>query len=161
MHALNASFWHSAVLEEPSMTNAQKARILEQSGRVFLLYYAGMVCPEPRMDWLLSQKPMVPDCGWDACLRRAARHLDDGHVPKTIRTIAQCQRISEPYDDRPEFRMKQYMFLPTANATLDAVKQNNWQPMVKIQHHLFIRGCGEAKAWKDVLKREGYEEEEE
>ena len=160
MHSLNSSFWHSAVLQEPSLSNAQKARLLEQNGRVFLLFYAGMCCPEPRMDWLLSQEPMVPDCGWDACLRRAVRHLDDGHMPKMLRTIKHCRDISEPYDARPEFRAKQHMFLPIANAALDVVKQNNWQPMVKIQHHAFIRGCGDVRAWKDVLKREGYEEEQ-
>ncbi|KAK3172078.1 hypothetical protein OEA41_004163 [Lepraria neglecta] len=57
MDGTNASVWHSAFLREPSLTNAQKARLLEYTGRVILMLYAGMGCPSPKMDWLMSQKP--------------------------------------------------------------------------------------------------------
>ncbi|KAL9130125.1 MAG: hypothetical protein Q9217_001599 [Psora testacea] len=153
MHGTNASIWHSAFLAEPSLSPAQKARLLEYTGRAILMLYAGMGCPTPKIDWLMQQKPMVPSSAdsWDEILKRACRHEDDGHMSKLVRCIAHTRVISEKYDHLPEFRMKQNMFLPAANAALDSVfNSNGGKPMEGILHFDFVRGCAWKEAWEKV-----------
>ncbi|KAA8647972.1 uncharacterized protein ATNIH1004_003854 [Aspergillus tanneri] len=44
----------SSMWLETSKTNSQKAHLLEYSGRVFMMTYAGMGCPPLRLDYLCS-----------------------------------------------------------------------------------------------------------
>lgn len=157
MHGSNASIWHSAFLREPSLTDAQKARLLEYTGRVILMLYAGMGCPAPKMEWLMSQKPAAQLDDWPAVFARACRHEDDGHMSKLVRCIAHSREISEKYDHLPEFRMKQDMFLPAANAALDSVTANGGKPMEGILHFDFVRGAAWKEAWEKVPFRDGYD----
>lgn len=153
MHGTNASIWHSAFLREPSLTNAQKARLLEYTGRVIMMLYAGMGCPAPQTEWLMSQKPKEQLDDWPEVFARACRHEDDGHMSKLVRCIAHAREISEKYDHLPEFRMKQDMFLPAANAALDSVTANGGKPMDGILHFDFVRGAAWPEAWESVPVR--------
>ena len=153
MHGTNASVWHSAFLREPSLTNAQKARLLEYTGRVILMLYAGMGCPSPKIDWLMSQKPKDQLDDWTKVFERACKHEDDGHMSKLVRCIAHGREISEKWDHLPEFRMKQDMFLPAANAALDSATANGGKPMDGILHFDFVRGAAWPEAWENVPVR--------
>ena len=118
-----------------------------------MMLYAGMGCPEPRMDWVMQQKPMVPASvnSWDEIHKRACRHEDDGHMSKLVRVIAHAGVISKKYDHLPEFRMKQDTFLPAANAALDSIfNSNGGQPMDGVLHFDFVRGCAWKEAWEKV-----------
>ena len=153
MHGSNVSIWLSVFLAEPSLSPAQKARLIEYTGRTILMLYAGMGCPDPRMEWVMSQKPVIPESAnsWPVVLKRATEHPDDGHMSKLIRVTAHCQQISKKYDHLPEFRLKQDMFLPAANAALDGLfTTNDGQPMSGTIHWLFVRGCGWPEAWANV-----------
>lgn len=151
LHSVTASIGHSAFLQEKSISPAQKARFLEHTGRVFMLTYAGMGCPEIRLDWIVSHPPKLPNQGWAEIFERACLHEDDGHFAKLIRCTAHAQRVSEPYDHLPEFRVKQHMFLPAGNAMIDSglepakmgTKQFNWS----------VRGAGFPEAWTSVPLR--------
>ena len=59
--------------------------MLEHTGRVFLLSYAGQGTPELRLDWLKSHPSKYPNQGWAEVFDRATRHEDDGHMSKLIR----------------------------------------------------------------------------
>ena len=96
---------------------------------------------------------MVPESAnsWEEILKRACKHEDDGHMSKLIRVTAHARAISEKYNHLPEFRMKQHMFLPAANAALDSVfHSNGGQPMDGVLHFDFVRGCAWKEAWERV-----------
>lgn len=150
IHGSNASMWQTAMTDEPSMTNEQKARLIEYTGRVVLMLYAGMGCPKPDMDWVLSQKPSEPNADWPRVVARVCEHKDDGHMAKLVRVIWHAQKVSAPYENNPEFRMKQPMFLPAAQAAVDSGSD---KPMEGVLHFDFVRGAAYDKAWQKVPTR--------
>ncbi|KAL1963685.1 hypothetical protein VTN77DRAFT_7889 [Rasamsonia byssochlamydoides] len=145
LHSVTSSIGHTMFLAEPSLTRAQKARLLEYTGRVYLLSYAGQGSPELRLDWLSSHPSKLANQGWDEVFDRACYHEDDGHMSKLIRCMAHTQQVSQPYDHLPEFRVKQSMFLTAGIAAIDS---GSAQPMEGTKHYDFIRGAGFEEAWK-------------
>lgn len=69
---------------------------------------------------------------------------------KLIRALAHGEEVSKPYDDLPEFRMKQDMFLLAANAAIDSASE---KPMIYVQHFDLIRFAGFPEAWERVPVR--------
>lgn len=133
------------------MTKEQKARLLEYSGRVFMMTYAGMGTPQLRLDYLCSHRSRLPNQGWAEVFERACLHEDDGHMSKMIRSTKLAQDISKPYDHLPEFRVKQDMFLTAGIAMIDS---GTSQPMTWTKHWDFIRGAGFPGAWEKFPKRD-------
>ena len=82
--------------------------------------YAGMRAPEPKSDWLLSHPSKLPNQTWATVFDRACYHEDDGHMSKMICVMKQAEDISNAYEHLPEFKVKQYMFLPAAIAAIDS-----------------------------------------
>lgn len=64
LHTLTASISHVSFLHEPSLTKHQKARLLEWSGRCFMMTYAGLGVPQLRLDYLCAHRSKLPDQGW-------------------------------------------------------------------------------------------------
>jgi hypothetical protein len=151
LHTLTASIGHASFLHEASFTKQQKARLLEYSGRVFMMTYAGMGAPQLRLDYLCAHRSKLPDQGWVEVFDRACYHEDDGHMSKMIRSTALAEELSRPYDDRPEFRVKQHMFLTAGIAMIDSASD---QPMTWTKHWDFVRGAGFPDAWKRFPKRD-------
>ncbi|KAL9050446.1 MAG: hypothetical protein Q9162_006627 [Coniocarpon cinnabarinum] len=135
---------HSPLLQDPSMTRAQKARLVESSGRVFMMTYAGMGAPEPRWDWIMSHSSKLPNQDWASVFNRVCYHEDDGHMSKMIRCTKHSQNTSAPFDHLPEFRVKQHMFLPAGVAMIDSGSK---RPMTWTKHWDFVRGAGWNEAW--------------
>jgi hypothetical protein len=150
LHGITASIGHCSFLSEPSMTNIQKARLLEYTGRVFLMSYAGMGCPEPHLDYIASHHSRLPHQNWEEVFARACLHEDDGHMAKMIRCMRQAEKISKPYDDLPEFRVKQDLFLKAAVAAIDS---GSGKPMHWTYHLDFVRGAGFPEAWESIPLR--------
>lgn len=130
---------------ESSLSREQKARLIEFTGRTVLMLYAGMGCPEPQIDWLLSQTPREPGSDWNRVFERACEHKDDGHMIKLIRVIRHAQSVSAPFEDEADFHMKQHMFLPAAQAAIDSGSN---KPMQGVLHFDFVRGCAFPEAWE-------------
>ncbi|KAH8434288.1 questin oxidase family protein [Aspergillus melleus] len=152
LHSVTSSIGHTMFLAEPSLSNAQKARLLEYTGRVYLLSYAGQGSPEPRLDWLASHPSRLPNQGWDEVFDRACYHEDDGHMCKLIRCMAHAEETSRPYDHLPEFRVKQGLFLTAGIAAIDSGTD---KPMDGTKHFDFIRGSGFKEAWERFPLRTG------
>jgi hypothetical protein len=125
--------------------------LLEYTGRVMLMLYAGMGCPPPRMDWVRSHKWREANTNWPRVLERSIHHADDGHMIKLIRTIYHAEAVSKPYEAHPEFRLKQADFLPCAVAAIDSASE---VPMQGIQHFDFVRGAAWPEAWAKVPIRQ-------
>lgn len=150
LHGVTASIGHCSFLAEPSLSNAQKARLLEYTGRNFLMSFAGMGCPRSRLDYVASHHSRLGDQSWDDVFARACLHEDDGHMAKMIRCMKQAAIISKPYDARPEFRVKQDLFLKAAIAAIDS---GSGKPMHWTYHFDFIRGAGFPEAWEKIPVR--------
>lgn len=151
LHTLTASIGHVSLLKGESMTKAQKARLLEYSGRCFMMTYAGLGVPQLRLDYLCSHRSKLPDQGWPEVFDRATRHEDDGHMAKMIRATKVAEEICRPYDHLPEFRVKQHMCLIAGIAMIDSGSK---QPMTWTKHWDFIRGAGWEEAWTKFPKRD-------
>jgi len=132
------------------MSNEQKARLLEYSGRVFMMTYACMGSPELNLEYVSAHRSKLSNQGWAEVFERATRHEDDGHMAKMIRSTKLAEELSEPYDHLPEFRVKQNMFLTAGIAMIDS---GSSQPMTLSKHWDFIRGAGFEDAWKKFPKR--------
>ncbi|KAF3384872.1 Oxidoreductase AflY [Penicillium rolfsii] len=156
LHSVTSSIGHTMFLAEPSLTREQKARLLEYTGRVYLMSYAGQGCPEIRLDWLASHPSRLPNQGWDEVFDRACYHEDDGHMCKLIRCMAHAQDTSKPYDHLPEFRVKQSLFLTAGIAAIDS---GSSQPMDGTKHFDFVRGAGFEEAWQRFPKRDDHSAE--
>ncbi|KAJ5212813.1 uncharacterized protein N7498_004459 [Penicillium cinerascens] len=151
LHCLTASIGHVSFLREPSFTNEQKSLLLGYSGRVFMMTYAGMGCPQLRLDYLCSHRSKLPNQGWGEVFDRACYHEDDGHMSKMIRLTKLSQDLSEQYDCLPEFRVKKHMFLIAGIAMIDSASE---QPMTWTKHWDFVRGAGYPDAWTRFPKRD-------
>ncbi|KAI1501372.1 hypothetical protein F5X99DRAFT_383024 [Biscogniauxia marginata] len=151
LHTLTASIGHVSFLKEESMTKEQKARLIEYSGRCFMMTYAGLGVPELRLDYLCSHRSKLPNQGWPEVFERATRHEDDGHMAKMIRSTKVAEDICKPYDHLPEIRVKQHMCLIAGIAMIDSASS---QPMTWTKHWDFVRGAGWEDAWKRFPKRD-------
>jgi len=149
IHGSNGTLWHSVFIKEPSITRVQQARLIETTGRMLLMLWAGMGCPVPDIEHLKGHKIKQPS-GWDEIFARACLHEDDGHMIKLIRALANGEKVSKPYDHLPEFRMKQDSFLIAAHAAIDSASK---MPMAYIRHFDLIRLAGLPEAWEEIPKR--------
>lgn len=147
IHGSNCSIWHSVFLEEPSLSNEQKARLLEHTGRVILMLYASQGAPHLNMAYVAAQRPRHPNHDWAELFARSCVHEDDGHMCKLVRAIANAQQVSRLYDGRAEFKVKQHHFLAAAHAALDSASA---RPMEGTNHYDFVRGSGFPEAWESV-----------
>ncbi|ROV93897.1 hypothetical protein VPNG_09526 [Cytospora leucostoma] len=150
LHSLTSCVGNVAFLKENSITKEQKARVLEYSGRVHMMTYAGLGTPQLCLDYLCSHRSKLPGQTWETVFERATRHADDGHMAKMIRTTKLAEQLSKPYDHLPEFRVKQDMFLIAGVAMIDSASA---QPMTGTKHHDFIRGAAWEEAWEKYPKR--------
>jgi hypothetical protein len=150
LHSLTSCIGNVAILKEKSVTNEQKARLLEFSGRVHMMTYAGLGTPQLRLDYL-SHRSKLPDQTWETVFERTTHHADDGHMGKMIRTTRLAEELSKPYDHLPEFRVKNHMFLTAGIAMIDSASK---EPMTGTKHHDFIRGAAWEAAWKKYPKRD-------
>ncbi|KAH8821288.1 hypothetical protein F5884DRAFT_82511 [Xylogone sp. PMI_703] len=145
LHTVTSSIGHSVFLAEPSLKPEQKARLLEYTGRIYLMTYVANGAPEIRLDWLATHPSKLKNQSWDEVFDRAAYHEDDGHMSKLIRGIAHAEKTSKPYDHLPEFRIKQPLFLIAGIAAIDS---GSSKPMENVKHFDFIRGVGFEEAWR-------------
>ncbi|KAI0970333.1 hypothetical protein F4678DRAFT_136819 [Xylaria arbuscula] len=152
IHGSNACLWHSVLLAEPSITRAQKARLIETTGRMLFFIWAGVGAPKPQLEHLMTgYKPKHIDAGWEKVFEWSLRHEDDGHMIKLVRALAHGEKVCKPYDHLPEFRFKQHMFLHAANAAMDSGSD---KPMSYVRHFDLLRLVGFDEAWENVPKIE-------
>ena len=85
-----------------------------------MMTYAGLGVPHLRLDCLCAHRPKLPNQGRSEVFERATRHEDGGHMAKMIRSTRLGEIISRPYDQLPEFRVKQDMFLIAGIVMIDS-----------------------------------------
>jgi hypothetical protein len=117
---------------------------------MIIALFAGAGLPDLDLEWALSHPPKVPNSTWESITKRAWAQEDDGHMCKIIRALKNAEHVSKPFDTRPEFRLKQDMFLPLANAVIDS---GSLKPMRGGNPLDWIRCPGLDEAWEKVPHR--------
>ena len=150
LHVGNCSYWLQSFLQRSSISRAQKARMIEDTGRILTFMAAGVGMPVLYPE-VLEAHVMKTNQGkgtdWDGIFEKVCRHADDGHMIKFIRALAHGEKASKPYEGQKDFPMRQEMFLKAANAVLD---NSSSTPMLFLRHFDLIRGVGMPQAWAEV-----------
>lgn len=118
MHCVNSSIFFSSFLDQPWISDANQARILEWKGRLDLCMYASRGCPQPLLEEIINYHPKEVGSSsnsWNKLFDRVKEYEDDGHANKLIRALAHGKEICKPYEESGRFRIKQGMWLQLAN----------------------------------------------
>jgi len=150
MHCINCSIFFDKFMHQDWLSTENKVRLLEWKGRNAVTMYASRGSPGLLLDEIRNYKPKVPsqdpEDPWKDIIGRVCQFEDDGHGSKLVRALAHGQRICKPYEDRPEFVLKQTDWLQMGHMTIDSVEAADgihW-----------IRSAGFDSAWKDVPNRQ-------
>ena len=150
MHVANAAYWLQAYLQRDSISREQKARLIEDTGRVLTFMSAGVGTPSLHPE-VLEEHVMKTNSGkgmdWDGLFAKVVHHADDGHMIKFIRALAYGEKVSKPYEGQAGFPMRQNLFLKAGNAVLD---NSSKKPMAFLAHYDLLRGVGLPQAWEGV-----------
>ena len=159
MHCVNSSIFFSSFLDQPWISDANKARLLEWKGRLDLCMYASRRCPQPLLEEIINYRPKEavssPD-SWNGLFDRVKEHEDDGHASKLIRALAHGKEICEPYEESGRFRIKQGMWLQLANMgkVVPAISQTDYMlttataiDSVEDTGDTWVRSAGFDEAW--------------
>lgn len=121
IHSVNASVFFTSFLRQDWLSTANKVRLLEWKIRMDLDSCASKGSTV-NLDFIEEYKPKKPS-GWDGIEDRTCALDEDGHASKLIRALAHGERSSQPYEDNPNFRLKQKHWLQLAHMTLDSVEK--------------------------------------
>ncbi|KAK5108264.1 hypothetical protein LTR62_008648 [Meristemomyces frigidus] len=145
MHCLNSSIFFSAFLKQDWLSEENKVRLLNWKVWNDLAMYASRKSPAIRMDLVREYKPKQ-NSGWEEIENRVTALEDDGHASKLVRALAHGQAICTPYEDRPEFRVKQDDWLLMGHMAIDSVEAGE-------PHWVRSAGFDEMQAWETIPLR--------
>lgn len=137
-----------AFADQPWIRVADKARLLEWKVRHDLAMYVSRGSPDLHLEAITEYQPRRPSKNdadpWRSIFDRANAIRDDGHAVKLIRALAAGQKICEPWEDSPDFRVKQGDWLNLAHMALDAFDSDgpNW-----------VQSAGFDVAWDKIPDR--------
>jgi hypothetical protein len=116
MHAHNSNIFLPTFLSQPWISDATKVRILEWKGRLDLVLYASRRPVPLRIEEVQNYVCKEKDASnpWLSIIDRALRVKDDGHTIKFIRACIHGAKFCRPWQDRPEFVMKDDMWMKMA-----------------------------------------------
>ncbi|KAM6529735.1 hypothetical protein FALCPG4_007863 [Fusarium falciforme] len=140
IHNVNCSIFFSALLEKDWMSLEDKSRLLEWKGRFDIVAYAARGSPRLHINEVVNYRPKKPEMGWEQLFKRVNAFLDDSHVTKLIRALANGERVSREYEERADFPMKRSMFLKTAHIALDSTEE-------ALYPDRWVKGAGFEQQW--------------
>jgi hypothetical protein len=154
MHAVTSSLFLTVFLRAERISLEAKAKIIEWKGRLDLLLYASVRCPDLIHDEI---RPKPQDehqpRSWEDLLRMANEIEDDGHTVKFIRAIRNGEQVCGKYTDHAE---------GTEGEVHDETRRD-WQIHGNMWRHLammvvdsvqpgkgdrWLRGAGFPQAWE-------------
>ena len=118
MHCVNCALFFPTFLQQPWLSPANKARLLEWKGRLDLTMYASRHCPPPLLDDIIDYQPReagTAGSSWEGIVHRVLAHPDDGHASKLVRAIAHGEQVCKPFEGRETLRIEGGMWLQLGN----------------------------------------------
>ncbi|KAF2175822.1 hypothetical protein K469DRAFT_609363 [Zopfia rhizophila CBS 207.26] len=146
IHNVNCSIFFSAFLQKDWLRVEDKVRLLEWKGRFDIVSYAARGSPRLRIEDVINYRPKKPTMGWDQLFKRVNAFLDDSHVCKLIRALANGAQVCKPYELHPKFPMKNSMFLQTAHMAMDSTED-------ALYLMRWVRGAGFKQQWEKFKDR--------
>lgn len=112
--------------------------------------YASRGSPDLHLEAITEYQPRQPSNKdaepWKSIFERANAIRDDGHAAKLVRALAAGQKICEPWERSPDFRVKKEHWLNMAHMALDSFDNEgpNW-----------VFSTGFDNAWENIPDRKG------
>jgi hypothetical protein len=147
MHCVNSSIFFSTFLRTPSITPANKTRLLEWKVRLDLAMYASRRSPALLLSEVKNYRPAQPEkSSWKDVIERVTGMEDDGHVSKLVRALAHGEKACGAWEGGKGFLLEGDMWRTVANMVVDSVA---------VGGPTWVRSCGFEEAWEEVPEREG------
>ncbi|KAJ5953292.1 hypothetical protein N7454_000188 [Penicillium verhagenii] len=119
LHAVTLAVFFPAILAQPWLSDAEKARLLEATVRVGGVMYAGTGCPPLYADRVVNYIPRQPSDGWTELFHRANVYRDEGHAAKLIRSLYALEQL----DLAPGFPIAKQDFFLIAHMGMDSIER--------------------------------------
>ncbi|KAI1174101.1 hypothetical protein F4777DRAFT_580269 [Nemania sp. FL0916] len=119
LHTATTCVFYPAILSQESLSNSDKARILEASARTSAVMYASCGSPKLHTGRILDYAPRHPEGGWEALFRRAICYPDEGHAAKLMRALYCAEQLGEP---APGFPIAKVDLIKIAHMGMDSVE---------------------------------------
>lgn len=119
LHAVTLAVFFPAIMAQPWLSHAEKARLLEATVRVDAVMYAGTGCPPLYADRVKDYVPRNPTDGWSELFHRANVYRDEGHAVKLIRALFALEKL----DLEPEFPLSKTDFFNIAHMAIDSIER--------------------------------------
>ncbi|KAI8627697.1 HypA protein [Xylariaceae sp. FL1651] len=146
MHHVNVCPLFLAINAADWISTANKVRLLEWKIRFDLLQYAARACAPVSIEKITSyvprDKPLKPTA---ELLPRIFALNDDGHVAKLVRAVGICQEVSKKFENKDWLAIKgDDLWNKLNHLIVDSVEAAGPR---------WVRGAGDAEAWKEVPDR--------
>ena len=120
MHCLNCAIFFWSFLEQPWLSDADKARLLEWKGRTDLAMYASRRAPVLHQEDINQYRTPGTELSsradrWRDVFERVSKDPEDGHASKLVRTLAWSEKLSVDFEQCKEFAVKGDMWLKIAH----------------------------------------------
>lgn len=157
LHCLTSAMFLSNFLEQPWLSNPNKARLLEWKMRMDLVMYASRKSPPLHIDSIRGYQAKRPS-DWDEIKHRVCIILDDGHAAKVVRALAHGHKVCKPYQSGDAYPLKDNDWHQLALMAIDSVEIDGQDEHAQIQFdgpgQAWVRSAGFDEAWVDVPERE-------
>lgn len=150
LHLTNCSILTDAIVNKDWIPLKAKAKLLSWFGRLAVMLYIVVRSPKLDITPIRNYKLQKGNGSWQDAVERAIAFNDDGHGCKIIRALLHAEKVSKPYQGRPEFRMEGSDFEKAAVATVDSFPSSEVVRAGFDQEEAWIRHAGFEKAWEAV-----------
>lgn len=129
MHNVTSSVALVILLRQPWLKMEDKVRLLEWKGRLDLVMYAAISCPELRPENLLEYEPTLSKgMTWNTMYKAITSIHDDGHIAKFVRALKigeDMARGFEQSDSDGDLPVKGELWFRVAQLCFDTTSPGN------------------------------------
>jgi Questin oxidase-like len=162
IHGLTSCHHLLVLLDQPWISEANKARLVAYSGRLLAAVYPVVGIPKLHLNEITDYVPKHPDDGsWNQLVKRALEVPDDGHTSKVIRALMHGQKVCQPFEDKDSFMVRGDMWQKIAHMCKSLPKMYlrtlTSFPIgldsVEDAEIRWVRMCGFKEAWEAFPER--------
>ncbi|KAK6509752.1 hypothetical protein TWF481_004482 [Arthrobotrys musiformis] len=150
MHTVTSSVFLGVWVRQKWLGNAEKSVLINYFSWMVVNMYVSRGCADINFDQVKSYRPKEKNNQWEDIAARVTRLKDDGHVSKTVRALANAERVSQSYTSTEGFEVGTGEYLKIAEMAVDAAEDlkegNGDEP-------LWVRSAGHPEAWAKVGPR--------
>ncbi|KAJ5654860.1 hypothetical protein N7490_001863 [Penicillium lividum] len=151
LHLTNCTILTDAIIHKDWISSKAKAKLLSWFGRFAIMLYIVVRSPKLDLAHIRNYRSQKGDGTWDDTVKRAIAFKDDGHGCKIIRALIHAEKVTKPYQGRPEFRMRGTDFKQAGLAAVDSFLSDDVISRAGYdQVEAWIRLAGFDQPWEKV-----------